>query len=274
MISKKILYKALEDERSKTSFFLFILIVLNIIGLLLESISSLREAYGLFFIVFELISIFIFLIEYFARFFVSGMIHQKYQSLVGKIRFFFTPLMLLDMLSILTTFSGFDLRVLRMIRILRLYRYSIGIKTMIHIAKEKKREFASVFSILLLAMLIFATCLYHLEHTQQPEAFSSIPAAMWWAIATLTTVGYGDLTPITPLGKIFGAITSVLGILMFALPTAIISSSFLPYYHSLLKEKKKLKEKRKKKITVKKIATKRNNNKGKKITTKRNNKKQ
>ena len=96
-------------------------------------------------------------------------------------------------------------------------------------------------------MLIVATCLYHLEHNHQPEAFSSIPAAMWWAIATLTTVGYGDLTPITPLGKIFGAITSVLGILMFAFPTAIISSSFLPYYNSLLKEKKKLKERRKRK---------------------------
>ena len=139
-VSPKIVHRALEDDRSRTSLFLSTLIVLNIIGLVLESIPSLREAYGLFFTVFELVSIFIFLIEYLTRFFVSGMTNKKYQGLIGKIRFFFTPLIFLDMLSILTTFSGFDLRVLRMIRILRLYRYSIGIKAMIYIAKEKRRE--------------------------------------------------------------------------------------------------------------------------------------
>ena len=118
------------------------------------------------------------------------------------------------------------LRALRLLRVLKLTRYSAAFETLGAVFRENARAFAAAFFVLIFVMLVAATGMYLFEREAQPQAFSSIPASMWWAFATLTTVGYGDITPITPAGKVFGAMISVVGIAMVALPTGILASAF------------------------------------------------
>ena len=127
----------------------------------------------------------------------------------------------------------FDLRILRLIRLFRLLRllkmlrYSESLRIFTDVYRMKKSELAMVFMVILFLLVIASALIFHVEQEAQPEAFSSIPAAMWWGGATLTTVGYGDIYPITPLGKFLGAIIALLGIGLFALPAAILGSGFV-----------------------------------------------
>jgi len=130
-------------------------------------------------------------------------------------------------------FIPFDLRFIRAIRLIRLFRlfklgrYSVAIKLFGRVLKGKREElFITAFAIFIL-LTISSSLLYYVEHKAQPEVFSSIPAAMWWGVATLTTVGYGDIYPITSLGKFLGAIISLLGIGLFAMPAGILSAGFI-----------------------------------------------
>jgi voltage-gated potassium channel len=118
------------------------------------------------------------------------------------------------------------LRLIRLFRLLKVARYTRALHTMGRVFRDKREELAIAGFIASLIVLCASSSIYFLERDAQPEAFSSIPAAMWWAISTLTTVGYGDVYPVTPGGKLLGAITDVLGIAMFALPTGILAAGF------------------------------------------------
>jgi len=126
-----------------------------------------------------------------------------------------------------------DLRFIRAVRLFRLFRlfkmgrYSKAVFIFKKVLKEKKEELVLVIFVVLLLLIIFSSLMYFIEKEAQPEAFSSIPEAMWWGIITLTTVGYGDVYPITPLGKILGALIAFLGIGMFALPAGILGSGLV-----------------------------------------------
>ncbi|MCI0486018.1 MAG: ion transporter, partial [Blastocatellia bacterium] len=169
------------------------------------------------------------------------------RPIAGRIRFALTPLALIDLVAILPFYLpmifALDLRfvrILRLFRVLRLFkmaRYSESLKTLGNVLKLKKEEL--VVSLLVLSiLLVFASSLiYYAENESQPEVFSSIPAAMWWGIATLTTVGYGDIYPVTPAGKILGAIIAVLGIGMFALPAGVLASGFAEEIQKRRREK-------------------------------------
>jgi len=118
------------------------------------------------------------------------------------------------------------LRLFRLFRVLKLARYSESIQTFVDVIRLKKEELMLMFFAILILLVISSSLMYNAEHEAQPEAFSSIPAAMWWGIVTLATVGYGDVYPITPWGKFIGSIVVILGIGLFALPTGVLASGF------------------------------------------------
>jgi voltage-gated potassium channel len=119
------------------------------------------------------------------------------------------------------------LRLLRIVRVAKLGRYSESIQVLGRVFAAKKEQLLSTLFILLMLLVISSCLMYDAERQAQPDRFSSIPAAMWWAVTTLTTVGYGDVCPVTPGGKVIASVIAILGIGMFALPTAILGSGFL-----------------------------------------------
>jgi voltage-gated potassium channel len=144
--------------------------------------------------------------------------------------------MIIDLIAILPFYLPlllpFDLRVIRafrlfrLLRVLKLSRYSESMRVLGNVILSKKEElFICIFTGLVL-LIVSSSVMYFIESEAQPEKFSNIPEAMWWGVATLTTVGYGDIYPVTPLGRIIGAMVSILGIGMFALPAGILASGF------------------------------------------------
>ena len=118
------------------------------------------------------------------------------------------------------------LRALRMIRLLKFSRYFKVMNLLLGVLKEEKQSFLAAMFLLVIALLVASTGIYIFEKEAQPDKFGSIPESMWWAIATLTTIGYGDVTPITAMGKLFGAIIAIIGIGTVALPSGILASGF------------------------------------------------
>ncbi len=244
-MSKKVknrLYEILEiasaDDLPSRLFDIFImtLISLNVIVVILETVESFSSQYMLFFWIFEIFSVSVFTIEYLLRLWTCTTNNRFRSPIKGRIRFAVTPLALVDLMAILPFYLPMiiplDLRFIRALRLFRLFRlfkmgrYSEALKTLGNVFKEKKEELLiTVFSVIIL-LVVSSSLMYFVENAAQPEAFSSIPAAMWWGITTLTTVGYGDVHPITPIGKLLGAIIALLGIGMFALPTGILASGF------------------------------------------------
>lgn len=245
-LSRRRIYEILElaskgDTASKfVDISLITLILLSVIAIVLESVQSINDRYHLFFYWFEVISVSIFTIEYLLRIWtcIESPKNQvtNADKLKSRIRYMFSLAALVDLLAILPfyfvmfgMFGNVDMRFLRafrLLRILKLTRYSAAFDVLIKVFKENIRAFGAAFFVLLVVMLLAATGMYYFERETQPVAFGSILASMWWAFATLTTVGYGDVTPITVGGKVFGALITVLGVGMVALPTAILASAF------------------------------------------------
>lgn len=215
--------------------FIIVLIVLNVIALLLESISPLQLKFGREFYLFEIFSVVVFTLEYILRFWTITLRPGFQNPLKGRIKYFFTPLAIIDLLAILPfylPFIGIDLRLLRILRMFRIFRlfkiarYVTALALINRVIKQKKEELIISLIFTIFILLIASTLMFYVENEVQPENFSSIPETMWWGIATLTTVGYGDLYPITGLGKFLGGTISIIGIGLFALPTGILASGF------------------------------------------------
>lgn len=240
---KERIFKILEAASARDSLsrafdvFITTLISLNVIAVILETVKTLSSQYVLFFRIFEVSSVLVFTIEYLLRLWTCTANKRFKRPLKGRIRFALTPLALVDLMAILPFYLPmiipFDLRFIRAVRLFRIFRifkmgrYSRSLKTLGKVLKEKKEELlTSIFAILIL-LVIISSLMYFVENEAQPEAFSSIPTAMWWGITTLTTLGYGDIYPVTPIGKVLGSMIAVLGIGMFALPTGILSSGFI-----------------------------------------------
>jgi len=218
--------------------FLIALISASVIAVILESIGSFEAKYAAALSVFEAITVAIFTVEYLLRIWCS----VEEDSARGKtpvqarLRYMFSFHAIIDFVAILPfyllmfgAFGNIDMRFLRAIRLLRvlkLTRYSAAMNMVFIVFRENGRALAASFLILVTIMLLAASGMYYFERESQPVAFGSIPAAMWWSFATLTTVGYGDVTPITVGGRIFGALITVVGIGMVALPTSILASGY------------------------------------------------
>jgi len=230
-------YSKVNDTYGKTfAIFIVTLISLNVIALILESVKSIHVLAPELFKTFEYISVFIFTIEYLLRIWCSVENHKYKHPITGRLRFIGTPMALIDLIAILPfylPFTGIDLRFLRIMRMLRILRiaklgrYSQSLQILNRVIMSKKEQLICIVFILFLLLIISSALLYDTENEVQPDKFSSIPASMWWAITTLTTVGYGDMCPVTSLGKVLASIIAILGIGMFALPTGVIGAGFM-----------------------------------------------
>jgi len=215
--------------------FMVVLIISNVVAVILETIDVMAKEYTAFFWAFELFSVAVFTIEYFLRFWVAvesgdGRYHHPF---TGRVRYALTPMALIDMIAILpfylSWFLAVDLRfmrVFRLLRLLKLTRYSPALEILGAAFHTQRRTLAAALVIIVILLVFASSVIYLLEKDIQPETFSSIPKAMWWGLATLTTVGYGDVTPVSAAGKVFGGFIMVLGIGMFAMPAGILATAF------------------------------------------------
>jgi voltage-gated potassium channel len=177
----------------------------------------------------------IFLLEYVARLWIAADIPRFANSRFPRLRYAMTPIAIIDLLAVLPAVFAFGgastlvLRFFRVLRILRLAKLGRTSKAMQHIRDafyERRYEFGLILGLLAITILISGSLLYLAEAEAQPDKFGSIPRALWWAIVTLTTVGYGDAYPVTSLGKFFAGIIAITGVMVIALPTGIFASSF------------------------------------------------
>ena len=212
------------------------LIVLSLVTMILESMSEVYSEYNLFIDGFNVFSIIIFTVEYCMRLYVSDLTHPSKSRLKSLSRFVFSTYGLIDLFAILPFFLPLlkvDLRFLRamrltrFLRVLKLNRYNDSLNLIWTVIKEKKSELAVTGFLSFLILLIASFIMYYIEGEKQPEAFPNILESFWWAIATLTTVGYGDVYPVTGLGKFISGLIAILGIGIVALPTGLISAGFM-----------------------------------------------
>jgi voltage-gated potassium channel len=217
---------------------LIALILLNVLAVMAESVTGIADAHGAWLAGFEILSVTIFLIEYLLRVWSCTASPLYPHPLWGRIRFALTPLAIIDLLAVLPTLllwigMGVDLRFLRILRLARLMRiaklgrYSRALQSMGLAVRGRREELLMAVVLMVMILVVASSLMYMAERDRQPEAFSSIPATMWWGIMTLTTVGYGDVYPITALGKLTAALVAVAGIGLFALPAGIVGSAFI-----------------------------------------------
>ena len=218
------------------TFSIMTLIAINVIAVILETVPALATQYSDIFRWLEIFSIIIFTTEYLLRIWSCTSNPDHRHPIVGRLRYALAPMTMIDLLAILPFYVPFiiplDLRVLRALRLFRIFRlfkvgrYSNALKTLGTALRRKREELLISVFVVTVLLIISSTLMFYIEHEVQPDAFSSIPATMWWAVATLTTVGYGDIYPITILGKFLGSVIAFLGIGMFALPAGILASGF------------------------------------------------
>lgn len=241
---RRTVFRALEtaQDSDKISRFvdicLITLISASVIAVILESMPSFEARYGDALALFEAVTVSIFSVEYLLRLWCSAELdaNSRERPLQARLAYMVSFHAIVDLLAILPfyllmlgTFGTLDmrfLRTIRLLRILKLTRYSAALNMLFLTFRENGKALGAAFLILLTTMLLAASGMYYFERQAQPVDFGSIPAAMWWAFATLTTVGYGDVTPITVGGKVFGALITVVGIGMVALPTSILASGY------------------------------------------------
>jgi voltage-gated potassium channel len=215
--------------------FLVVLILANGAAFAAETVDSLAAKYGPEFEAFNTFSVMVFTVEYVLRVWSSVEI-PIFRSLPpwrARLKFALRPMMLIDLVAFLPwyLYSIFpvDLRALRIVRVfrlLKLLRYSPALETLKRVVVNERRALIGGLLLMMVLLLFTATIIHFLERDAQPDKFGSIPAAAWWAMATLTTIGYGDIVPITPWGKVFGGVVMLIGLGMFALPVAIIAAGF------------------------------------------------
>jgi voltage-gated potassium channel len=212
------------------------LIVVNVAGIVLESVDSISTRFGAELWWLEQIATGLFTIEYVLRAWACVELHHgQYRHPVwGRLRYLRSFFALIDLASILPAIFGLlgagdlrTLRLLRLLRMLKLTRHAMIFNLLWAVFREEARSIGAVLFILGLTLTISASLMYMIEGEAQPDGFSSIPAAMWWAIETLTTVGYGDLVPTTPAGKIIGGFVTIIGVVAVALFTSVITVSFM-----------------------------------------------
>lgn len=240
-LSRARVYEVLERSRSNDKLstwvngFLMGLVALNIAAVIAESVQHIYAQYQVLFDTFELFSVAVFAVEYALRVWSMGERAQDGESTwLHRRRYMFSFYGVIDLLAIMPSIlvyfmPGIDLRSLRAVRLLRILKfshYSYALQDLGRAIYEERRAFTASFYVLGIVLVLASTLMYLVEHKAQPEHFGSIPDAMWWGVITLTTVGYGDVSPITPLGKLFGGVVAFLGVCTVALLTGILASSF------------------------------------------------
>ena len=229
-------------------FFILSLIVLNVLSVVIETIGNIQIMHKVLFWDFEIFSVVVFTVEYMSRLWTCVEDPRYRDPIMGRLKYAVSFLALVDLFAILPFYApmliAFDLRFLRAVRLFRVFRllkvarYSKAMNSLGDVLKAQRAELGVTVIAVLLFLLIASTIMFDVEHEAQPNNFPDIPSAMWWGVVTLTTVGYGDIYPITPLGKFLGAIIALLGIGLFALPAGIIASGLVEQIRSKSEKQK------------------------------------
>ena len=218
---------------------LLVLIMSNVAALVVSTDRRIYEAAPNFFLWFEGVSFCIFAVEYMLRVWACTAEPGYEKPVTGRLRYMMRPLMISDAVAVFSFFiilavppdSGVNLGVLRALRLIsrtaRLARYSPGMQALTLAVSSRRNELLAVVSVVGALLILASSLMYYVEQAAQPDKFSSIPATMWWGIITVTTVGYGDVAPVTPLGRFLAGVISLLGIGIFALPAGILGSGFM-----------------------------------------------
>ena len=201
-------------------YFIRLLIFLSVIAFALETESVIENKFSTGLYIFEVFTVGVFTIEYLTRLFISK----------NKLSYIFSFYGLIDLIAILPFYLSFgidarSLRIVRILRVLKFGKYSRAMKRYVVALKSIKNELSVFFIITFITLYVSAVGIYFFEKAAQPEVFGSVLDSFWWAIVTLTTVGYGDAFPITPMGKIFTSFIVIIGIAVVAVPTGLISSA-------------------------------------------------
>lgn len=234
----EIISKAEEGDRVSKIFdwSIMILIALSIISIILESFVSIYDKYHSVFQIFEVITVVVFTIEYLLRIWTADLLFPE--SKHPRLKYVFSFMAIIDLLAILPFYLPFisaDLRFLRMMRLFRLFRllrvfklgrYFEALQIIVKVIKTSGPQLIMSVVICFFVMLFSAIIMYTVENPVQPEQFPNVISSLWWAICTLTTVGYGDVYPITHVGRLFASLISLVGIGIIAIPTGIIAAGF------------------------------------------------
>jgi len=219
---------------------LVILIFLNLFAITADTMPRLAARYGHILWRFEAFTIIVFSVEYLLRVWCCTVDPRYRHPVRGRLRYSLTPLAIIDLLSILPFYLPGHaveyvplrlLRIVRFVRILKLGHYSESLQLVGIVLRDKKADLASAVLLATICLVISATLLHAAEAHVQPEQFGTLPDCMWWAVITMTTVGYGDVYPKTAVGKLLGGFVAFIGIGMFALPAGILGAGFLEARH-------------------------------------------
>ena len=239
--AKRRTYELLEREIGRTrldfavDLFITMLIVVNVLAVMLETVVWIGEPYRSYFIAFELFSVAVFTAEYVLRLWSCTSDARYAEPVRGRLRYALHPMTLIDLLAVAPFYLEFltvDLRFVRALRLFRLFRifklarYADSMRTLGLVLRSRREELLVTLFVVVVLLVFASSAMYYVENEAQPQQFSSIPAAMWWGVATLTTVGYGDVYPVTTAGRFLGAGIAILGVGLFALPTGILASAF------------------------------------------------
>lgn len=215
-------------------FIITALIIISALGFMFETEPH-SQKYENLLLGIEIFATVAFTIEYFLRLWVCDL-NRKYRHPVkGRIKYIFTPLLIIDFLAViplyLMVFFPFPIvikvsHILRFFRLFKIGRYSDSIRTIARVMWAKREELFATLIAVIFVLVFVSSLMYFVEKDEQPEQFRSIPATMWWGVITLTTVGYGDVYPITVIGKVLSSCLAVFGIGIIALPAGIIASGF------------------------------------------------
>jgi len=215
-----------------------IFIITSVAAVFLETIPAVRDPLKVEFYWFDTIAIAVFTIEYLLRLYAAPEQEPHHSALSGRFSFVKKPGSLIDLVAIVPYYLQFlfavDLRfirVLRVLRVLKLTRYNTALTTFAMVLKREKRAFSAAMFITVLITILSGAIVYEFEHAVQPEKFDTMPRAMYWAVITLASVGYGDISPVTPIGQAFTMVLAILGIGIVALPAGILGSAFSDQLH-------------------------------------------
>ena len=221
--------------------FLFTLISVSVITIFLETETEFYAAYGDILWTITLFAVAVFSVEYLLRLWVCTLNPLYSDPVRGRLRYMVSPLALFDLVAILPFYIPMvlplDLLVLRLFRLTRVFtvlkmgRFSRAWDSLTYTIKSRKEELLISAVLIFMVLAVSSTVMYYIENPAQPQKFSSIPQTMWWGVVTLSTVGYGDIYPITPLGKLVGSLVAISGIALFALPAGIIAAGLVESLH-------------------------------------------
>jgi voltage-gated potassium channel len=216
--------------------FLFALIIMSLIAITLESVASIESKWSSELLIFEFISVILFSIEYVLRIWSAPDNRDLpgNTNLQKRLNYIFSFTGLIDLIAILPTllqfiWVGADLRLLRVMRLARLLKlshFTTALEDLVSAIHSERQAFGAALYLMVVALFLSSSLIYVVERDAQPDAFPSIPETMWWAIVTLTTVGYGDVSPVTAAGKLIGAMTAMMGVCTVALLTGIVGAGF------------------------------------------------